>query len=67
MVMNPSVEERLVELNARRATLVRELEILSAFRGGGPDPAAVMRMQAELEDLDAEIAALQQGSVFKPR
>lgn len=67
MVMNTSAEERLIELNARRATLIREMEILSAFRGGGPDPAAVMRMQGELEDVDAEISALQQGSHFKPR
>ena len=37
------------------------MEVLSVFRGGGPDPAAVMRLRAEAADLDERIKALQAG------
>ncbi len=54
-------ESRTVELVRQRATIERELEVLSVFRGGGPDPAAVMRLRAEAADLDERIKALQAG------
>jgi hypothetical protein len=57
-------DERRLDLVARRATIIRELEILSVFRGGGPDPAAVMRLRSELADVEAEIAALESGTTL---
>lgn len=54
-------EVQTIELVLQRATIEREMEVLSVFRGGGPDPAAVMRLRAEAADLDERIKALQAG------
>jgi hypothetical protein len=60
-------ETELMDLTARKAAIIREMEILSTFRGGGPDPAAVARMKADIADLDAQIEALRRGAILRTR